>query len=438
MLFINRLLWVGLLAAGLAAATTSHAGTQLFDASWTVKAFGNELSGGLGDSEFYSATGIPLGIVCNPSQPRCHFDSTPSDGMGKWQPLGGSVAQALHCGPWSNWGGKGTTTRPAKGATPTKAGNVVPPLYRNDAFFTRFGMPNDYSCIGTSTDGYGGKGLVQQGVPVTGRWSAQTTGGQNAGFSFTAAPAAIPTSGPKGLRVTGGVGEVGAIYPYVYSYTYATFRNNQGIFGNGAGPGDFNLPYALGGTTVASINVKQGPAKFGGTMTMLGALTTKVCFYRNQGCSLGQNNWRYDAVGTSASTSLGVVTAGDKATYKAYYYHTALMQLSTVNVEGLRFPWTTGSVTLTAVGRGPHKTVHYHQGFDNRTAMTPTSGTGTIGTGTLQLVSPVLTRWIQPALNFETGGIAILRIKFLPEPQGWMMLVVGISFLGVAKRMRGR
>ncbi len=94
---------------------------------------------------------------------------------------------------------------------------------------------------------------------------------------------------------------------------------------------------------------------------------------------------------------------------------------------------TTASVTLTATGRGPWKTVHYAQGYDNRT---PISGLGTI-----QLVSPLLTTWLivgAPAFDFETGGIGILQIKFVPEPQMWAMLVAGASLLGVAFRMRGR
>ena len=48
MSFINRLLLVGLLSVGISAATTAQAGNQLFTASWTVKAFGNELTGGTG------------------------------------------------------------------------------------------------------------------------------------------------------------------------------------------------------------------------------------------------------------------------------------------------------------------------------------------------------------------------------------------------------
>jgi hypothetical protein len=165
-------------------------------------------------------------------------------------------------------------------------------------------------------------------------------------------------------------------------------------------------------------------------MTLLGALTTKVCYYRNGGCSLGSWNWRYDKIGTSAVYDTnGVVTNGYVVTwyeYGCWWYGPT----SCLTMEGSRFPWTTGSATVTAVGRGPHKTVHYAKGYDNRT---PTSGKGTI-----QMVSPVLTRWLQPAVNFETGGVAILRIKFVPEPHTWVMLVVGASLLCVGTRMRKR
>jgi hypothetical protein len=451
MLFSNRLLWIGLLSVGLLGvaigiATTAQAGSQLFEGSWTIKAFGNECAKGAagqpycvqppnkrsGFSEFYSATGIPLGILCNPSQPRCDFQSTPTNGTGKFAPLGGSIWQALYCTPWNTakWGSK--TARPAKGGTAVYTnGQPIPPLYRNYAFFAKTtpnAGPDTYSCLGQSTDGFGGKGLVQEGVPVTGLWSAVTTGTQLGGFSFNSAPTPPPAGILEGVRATGLIGEVGAIYPYVYSYTYATFRNDEGIFGPGDGPGDFTLIYQA----FARVVVKEGAAKFGGTMRMLGALTTKVCYYRQGGCSIGENNWRYDAVGATGYTMSGVVTQGYFATYKAYYYHTVLMQLSTVSVEGARFPWTTGSVTLTAIGRGPHKTIHYEQGFDNRNTATPS------GKGTIKLVSPVLTRWLQPALKFETGGIGILRIKFVPEPQTWAMLVAGVALLGVGFRMRGR
>jgi hypothetical protein len=176
-------------------------------------------------------------------------------------------------------------------------------------------------------------------------------------------------------------------------------------------------------------------------MTMLGALYSRGCYYRNGGCSLTSWNWRYDAIGTSAHTSAGVVTAGYRASWRNWgtsgcpypYYSNFICR----TVYAYRFSWTTGSVTVTARGRGSHKTVHYAHGYDNRNTTTPS------GKGTIQMVTPVLTRWMQEGLqsgvvNFETAGIGILRIKFIPEPQAWTMLLAGVALLGVGYRMRRR
>jgi hypothetical protein len=246
------------------------------------------------------------------------------------------------------------------------------------------------------------------------------------GFGFPAAAAS--GSGIQGTRV----GSFDAVYPYLYSYTYATLRNDAGVFGPGQGPGSFSLPYKVDANTVAKVVVKQGAAKFGGTMRMLGQLTSKACYHRAGGCSISSPNWRYDAIGAAAYTSNGVVTQGYIATFGGEYclQCTACTCPEGRVVSGSRFPWTTGSVTVTAKGRGPHDTIHYAKGYDNRT---PTKGEGTI-----QLVSPTLTRWLRPGVNFETGGIGVLRIKFLPEPQTWAMLVAGISLLAVVYRIRGR
>ena len=462
MLLVNKLLLVGVLGAGIGAATTAQAGNQLFEASWTVKSFGNERTGGTGESEFYSAFGMPQGIQCNPTQPRCPFASTPTNGRGVFDPLGGSQQMARYCAPWADWRGNGTTARPAKGETATTGGKnhrLSPPLYRNPAFFTASGEPNTTDCTAASTGATpGGKGLVQAGQPVTGRWTATTTGTQKGGFHF--APA--PRNHAAGVRIgqgdfdiiagsyywsygwywelsqgsarSGAIGEFAAIYPYLYSYTYATLRNDAGVFGPDSGPGSFDLDFynAKGTIAVANIRVKQGAAKFGGTMRMLGALTTKTCYYRNGGCTLNKNNWRYEAIGATAYTSGGVVTRGYLATYRRFPCFEWWCLLSSLFVEGSRFPWTTGSVTVTATVRGPHKTVHYAHGYDNRNTTTPS------GLGTIQLVSPVLTRWLQPAVSFETAGIAILRIKFVPEPQTWVVLVAGVTLLGMGARMRRR
>ena len=446
---IRALLLPGLLSFAVAAATTAHAGNQLFEASWTVKSFGNECSladptpgpycgNGALESTFYSAFGIPQGIQCNPNQPRCPFKSTPTNGTGMFAPLGGSRVRALFCAPWLNWQGNGTTARPAKGRTfwtdnGTGDWRRVPPLYRNPAFFTSGGEPNTTFCTATSTGATpGGKGRVQAGDPITGVWSATTTGTQKGGFNFLAA-----RENGAGIRTTGRVGDFPAIDANVYSYTYAALRNDAGFFGPGRGPGDFSVVNKAGGVTVARLKNKAGAAKFGGTMRMFGALTSKACYYRNGGCSIDKRHWRYDAIGTYAPTQNGVVTGGYVVFNEVYYYYCAptippYFCATTPSIEGSRFPWTTGSVTVTAVGRGPHKTVHYAHGYDNRNKTTPS------GRGTIQMVSPVLTRWLRPGANFETGGIGILRIKFLPEPQAWTILAAGVALLYLGYRMRVR
>jgi hypothetical protein len=199
--------------------------------------------------------------------------------------------------------------------------------------------------------------------------------------------------------------------------------------------------------------VKQAAAKFGGTMRMLGALTSKACYYRYGGCSLGFNDWRYDAIGTTVGyTASGVVTKGYQVQSTAVFFNSGLGQFSTVVLVGSRFAWTTGSVSVTAIGRGRHKTVHYAKGYDNgtakgydnrtakvcdnRTAKVCDNRTPTSGRGTMQLVTPVLTHWLQPAQKSETVGFGIFRIKFVPEAHAWWMLIAGISCLGALPRRK--
>ena len=373
--------------------------------------------------------------LCNAGQPLCPFNSTPVFSVG-----GDFAALGTMCTPLAAFG---TPTRPAKGLTKSSKGQptVMAVRYRNSFFFTSLGQPYTQLCTATTTvsgapatmaltTNDAKRGIVMKGNPLTGSGSASVTAGL--GFSFAAAPA-VPTGGASGFRRTtlGSFNNIGGIY--LYSYTYATLRNSAGVFGPGQGPGNFSVPYKVGNTIVANAIVKQGPNKFGGVMRLLGQLTTKVCYFRNGGCSLGRNNWRYDAIGTSAYTQMGKVTQGYLALYSAKYYHTKLMQVSTIMVIGSRFPWTTGAVTLTATGRGPHNTIERRKGYDNRN----TTGSQ-IGQGTIQLVSPILTRWLQPSVNFETGGIAVLRLQFVPEPSQWAMLVAGLSVLGVLFRARGR
>jgi hypothetical protein len=424
--------------AALALAASAQAANQQYVGSLVIESFGNDVVGGAGPSQFFSVFGMPQGLQCNPAQPRCPAASTPVAGMGTtmdpfvFRPL------ATQCAPIAYFG---VTQRPANGATPMtgKAANVH---YRNPAFFTAGGAPNATSCTAYSTVSGANatkflsthatkRGPVMKGAPLTGEQIVTLTGATSpAGFFLKAAPsvpAKVPGPTGFGLRRTT-LGEFNNIFPYVYSYTYATLRNDYGYFYGGGGPGNFYKKYVQGQKVLAKANIKAGANQFGGVMRLLGQLTTKVCYYRNGGCSLGRNNWRYDAVGATAATVAGVVTKGSVAKYTAMYYHTNLMQVSTVMVQGYRFPWTTGSVTVSGLDP-PHVTIQKRKGYDNRTAQ---------GKGTIQLVTPVLTRWTQPAADQFTGGIGILRLAFVPEPAKWVLLGAGLSVLAFLYRARGR
>jgi hypothetical protein len=452
---------LSLLASSLVfAPSAAHARLKLFTAEWYTNSFGNFCRGNgttgphctktTGFFQEYSNWNLPQNQNCNPNQPRCPFQSTPVSSKGDFAPLGGSQVIGQFCAPWSNWNGGSFSVRPAKGQTitsgppPTGMSRPVPPLYRNPNNFTTAtpsASPRTTQCTEMSTGfttqnkGFWGnnKGRVHIGDPIDGTWNAGTTGGGHLG-GFTI-PVAPPHNHKFGLEQSGIQGSFTIIYPYIYSYTYATLRNDKGVFGPGKGPGSFNLIYSTGMGTVASITVKQGPAKFGGTMKMLGALTSKACYYFQGGCLLYSPNRRYEAIGAAAYTSGGVVTRGYRVlgppSASHICYHTSYATCPSTSVSGSRFPWTTGSVTVAATGRGPGDTVHYAHGYDNRNTTTSS------GKGTIQLVSPILTRWLG-SKTFETGGIATLRIKFLPEPQTWAMLVAGVSLLAVGYRLRGR
>jgi hypothetical protein len=442
-----RILALSSLALIVFVAPSARAANQLYQGSWVAESFGNDRVAataatgghdGTGASEFFSVFGMPQGVLCNALAPLCPMASTPvSTPSGNFDPRGGLTPMGTDtvpfCRPITAFG---TSVRPANGATAkTAMGDPIPPLYRNPFFFTAAGAPKATSCTAYTTVASGNatqplttndplRGVAMKGAPVSGSGVASATA-FGTGKAFTIPPA---VSGPvgAGMRRTT-LGEFNNIYPYLYSYTYVTLRNDAGSFFAGGGPGDFTLAYQQGANTVAKAVVNQGPNQFGGVMRLLGKLSSKVCYFRNGGCSLGGMNWRYDAIGASAYTSGGQVIGGYIATYTAKYYNGQMT--STVLASGSRFPWTTGTALVTATGRGPHKTIERRKGYDGR---------DTAGGGNVQLVTPLLTRWLQPASNFETGGIGVLRFEFAPEPRSLMALAAGLSVLLVLYRARGR
>jgi hypothetical protein len=456
--------------------TTESQAQMLYQGAWVAESFGNDKVGiGTEASLYFEALAIPQGILCHPIAPLCNFASTPVTTTGSPTAPGGIGTLFNPLGPGCRPLTVGEMPRPLKGDTLTPLGatcpgrvnggtgapcNKRPPLYRNPAFFTAGGAADNQSCLAESTfsgakatvylppnkigcadagtcSAAGDRGIAMNGAPVSGTGIATTTG---TSFKFPAAnasPVPYPEPGMRRTTVGSFVGEG----PYLYSYTYAELRNDAGSFGPGKGFFSTAAPTATvqfknkaGGTTVATATVKRGANRFGGVMKLLGSYTTKVCYFYAGGCGLGYGTWAYELIGASGykDSKVGspVVTASYTTNFTFTYYNTAIASVAKYNIVAQRFPWTTGTVTLAATGRGEHKTFEQRKGFDNRTSM---------GVGTVQLVSPILTQWLAQAANapqLETGGIAVMQIRIVPEPGVLVGLACGLALLVGLRRFQ--
>ena len=215
--------------------------------------------------------------------------------------------------------------------------------------------------------------------------------------------------------------------PYIYSYTYADLKNAAGNFFAGGGPGTQAFYATAGGAAAGSMFTTKGPGagKFGGTMSLLGVFQTHFAYAISGGFTIGTDDWLVDwqGAGTVApGGTLGVQTKTSTGTNK----HNVLLVTNTVYITASAFPWTTGYATVNAT-RGPFYTKFARTGYNNRTAG---------GAGNIQMVSPMLTHWKTPAagLDYETGSIGVMTLKFTPEPSSAMLLVAGVSLLGLVYR----
>jgi hypothetical protein len=121
-----------------------------------------------------------------------------------------------------------------------------------------------------------------------------------------------------------------------------------------------------------------------------------------------------------------LVAPGTTTTTVTLYNTQLIAQIASV-VKAQYVPWTTGTVTVTAL-RGPFLSVMQRKGYDDRTSK---------GLGNIRLVSPLLTHWWGEQ-NIETTAVGILKLTFTPEPSGWMMLFAGASMLGLIYRTQRR
>ena len=206
-------------------------------------------------------------------------------------------------------------------------------------------------------------------------------------------------------------------YPGIsYTLTNANLGNGLGVFSAKNGHGSFSFVPTLGAGLTRVVAV-AGKNQFGGVMELIGNFGTEIA-----GSTSGGGEW-YGSFPT-----WGVRVAGAKygrtqmISGSIMFTSPTLTYASVAVVTG--FPWTTGQVYVVAAGGSGFPTALVRSGYDNRTAQ---------GGGIIQMVAPRLTHWSGGA---HWGDIAILNVKFVPEPKGWLMLVAGLGFLGAMHRAR--
>lgn len=299
-------------------------------------------------------------------------------------------------------------------------------------------LPTGYQCFATSSypSAHAGSPLVGTGIISVSASPGGAIGlpasllSVKLGTFPTAFIDPVPPFTPNNFvrKPVGGVpgGSFSYYPPYIYSYSYADLKNAAGNFFAGGGPGNFAHAATAGGVPAGTLTTTAGAAKFGGTMGLLGQQQTHFAYSNAGGLSIGSDPWLISWLGEGTVNSLtgavGVLTTMTTGTNK----HSVLIQTNTNYITASAFPWSTGMATARAT-RGPFFTNFARSGYDNRTAM---------GAGNIQLVSPMLTHWRTPAggVDYETAAIGKLTLTFAPEPSSAMLLVAGVSLLGLVYR----
>jgi hypothetical protein len=402
-----------LLALGFA--MTAQAGPRLYEGSLIIHAFGNDATATTGTTAAFT-TNLPLevpraGAHCNTHTfhvketktfPTYYNTNTaPDEGNGNYNVFtipsyGGQVASVYFPdAPW--W-----KTRPA-------------------------------GC---------GPETLAKGAPLTGQGSIHTTGNTSTSRA---------SSNPRGFTLIasdlyGAEDGASARYrsPYLWEKRHANLRNQRGVFCEGCGPGRYDSAPRFSFSNLRKgertgkdrLGVTPGANKFGGTMKLLGTVYTNEGFGRSSYDSyISENTWLFDYVGAGAYASGGAITAPAFGQDYNHYIGRYAGFTGTHTVQAFALSWTTGTATVSGSGSfSPFITVMARAGFDHRTAH---------GYGEIQMVSPMLTRWIYDfrrnrKLVYHTGAIGILKLRFTPEPQLWMLLGAGLSLLGLLYRAKRR
>jgi hypothetical protein len=310
----------------------------------------------------------------------------------------------------------------------------------NTSFFTA--QPIGYFCpaetpntINGPNPNYCGRTILQRGRPATG--IGEVVVGPGSPASIALPPSAF------GITTTGFLPDY---YPYLQSWTYATFVNATGAFSAGGGPaaGQGARIHSGMGMRQGSWIIREGKNGFGGAMGLLGrfglrdkyVITGKVGTYegtmsRNMIPALGRLQY---------ATPIGVTAMGKVSAWQNPYVNTGMFEnnlngnISTIQARGTGTSWTTGSVTVYATA-GLFTTILHRKGFDTTAMNTTPMGTATVRN--LQLVTPALTHWIGPGSQDHTGHIGILKLQ-VPEPAEMALITAGLASLVLLRRVGRR
>jgi hypothetical protein len=271
-----------------------------------------------------------------------------------------------------------------------------------------------------------GRTSLRAGDPLSGVGPVNTTGVTNT---------ARATNDPRGftlpawaLRKRKSGASLSQYGVYLWEVHFADLRNDAGSFAKNGGDGTFAVAHS-GKNAKRGVIQTAGNNKFGGVMRLLGSYGDNEGYlYNGAVTTVAYFNWLFDYLGHGGqATDGGVVTAGYTKSHLNYFYTRASGYRGTSTVYAEVFKWTTGTVTVTALG-GTFPTILQRKGYDNRTPM---------GSGAVQLVSPMLTKWVG-AGSSTTASIGIMKVHFAPEPREWVLLASGVSTLGLMAWRRGR
>ena len=398
---ISSFAGIGIVLLALCLAGATQAATRMYNGTLIIHSFGNDSTGGTGPYETSLAVGIPLTGRCN-TEP-LHLQET--------------LVIPLPASPTDDCSFPPCYT--VSFTIPTYGGQIAVIDTNGDT------LPDQATGCGPTT--------VQGGAYLAGAGPVDTTGATNTARTAND-PRAI--SLPEWALRRSKSGETAASFEaygvYLWEVHFANLHNDNVVLAKDGGDGDIGPIVFNAAKEKRSLVQKAGKNKFGGVMQILGNYgDNEGYFYNNATTSVFYFNWLFNYIGIGGQAtsgnplSPGDVTGGYKKTYVAYGYTRSSGYQTTSTVYASLFKWTTGTVTVTAKG-GSFPTVLQRKGYDKRTPM---------GSGAVQLVSPMLTKWVGAGTS-ATAAIGIMKLSFAPEPSEWMMLASSISLLGLLAHWR--